>query len=168
MPTFAGMEQRDKFKGVESIKFYSRFTDDASCLEYLSSIKWADGFKCKKCGHTNYCNDRYPYSRRCTRCKYDESVTSGSMFDKIKFPLVYAFHIAFKISTKKKWMSSLELAEEYCMRQKTVWEFKRKIQKACGAAVIILLKERYMSMSFISEEKRKESLDEARKAKRSL
>ena len=27
-------------------------------------------------------------------------------------------------------MSSLELAEEYCMRQKTVWEFKRKIQKA--------------------------------------
>ena len=44
------MEQRDKFKGVESIKFYSRFTDDASCLEYLSSIKWADGFKCKKCG----------------------------------------------------------------------------------------------------------------------
>ena len=124
------MEQRDKFKGVESIKFYSRFTDDASCLEYLSSIKWADGFKCKKCGHTNYCNDRYPYSRRCTRCKYDESVTSGSMFDKIKFPLVYAFHIAFKISTKKKWMSSLELAEEYCMRQKTVWEFKRKIQKA--------------------------------------
>lgn len=130
MPTFAGMEQRDKFKGVESIKFYSRFTDDASCLEYLSSIKWADGFKCKKCGHTNYCNDRYPYSRRCTRCKYDESVTSGSMFDKIKFPLVYAFHIAFKISTKKKWMSSLELAEEYCMRQKTVWEFKRKIQKA--------------------------------------
>ena len=90
------------------------------------------------------------------------------MFDKIKFPLVYAFHIAFKISTKKKWMSSLELAEEYCMRQKTVWEFKRKIQKACGAAVIILLKERYMSMSFISEEKRKESLDEARKAKRSL
>ena len=130
MPTFAGMEQRDKFKGVESIKFYSRFTDDASCLEYLSSIKWADGFKCKKCGHTNYCNDRYPYSRRCTRCKYDESVTSGSMFDKIKFPLVYAFHIAFKISTKKKGMSSLELAEEYCMRQKTVWEFKRKIQKA--------------------------------------
>ena len=111
MPTFAGMEQRDKFKGVESIKFYSRFTDDASCLEYLSSIKRADGFKCKKCGHTNYCNDRYPYSRRCTRCKYDESVTSGSMFDKIKFPLVYAFHIAFKISTKKKGMSSLELAE---------------------------------------------------------
>lgn len=40
-----------------------------------------------------------------------------------------------------------------------------RYRKPCGAAVIILLKERYMSMSFISEEKRKESLDEARKAK---
>lgn len=124
------MEQRDKFIGVESIKFYSRFTNEEVCLEYLSAIKWADGFKCKKCGHTNFCKGRHPFSRRCTRCKCDESVTSGTMFDKIKFPILYAFHIAFKISTKKKGMSSMELAEEYAMRQKTVWDFKRKIQSA--------------------------------------
>lgn len=130
MPIFAGMYQRNIFKGVESIKFYSRFTTDEACLEYLSAIKWSDGYRCKKCGHTNYCKGRSPYSRRCTRCKYDESVTSGTLFDKLKFPVLYAFHIAFKISTKKKGMSSLELAEEYAMRQKTVWEFKRKIQSA--------------------------------------
>ena len=41
------------------------------------------------------------------------------MFDKLKFPLLIAFHIAFKISTKKKGMSSLELSEEYELRQKT-------------------------------------------------
>ena len=76
------------------------------------------------------CEGRHPYSRRCTRCKYDESVTSGTMFNKIKFPILYAFHIAFKISTKKKGMSSAELAEEYAMRQMTCWNFKRKIQEA--------------------------------------
>jgi hypothetical protein len=32
-----------------------------------------------------------------------------TMFDKCKFPLQLAFHIAFKISTKKKGMSSMEL-----------------------------------------------------------
>lgn len=52
------------------------------------------------------------------------------MFDKCKFSLLVAFHIAFKISTKKKGMSSLELSEEYELRQKTCWEFKRKIQQA--------------------------------------
>lgn len=111
--------------------FYKRFDSDDSCYSYLSEIKWSgNSYVCKKCGNTHYCKGRSPYSRRCTRCKYDESVTSGTMFDKCKFPLLFAFHIAFKICTKKKGMSSLELSEEYGLRQKTCWEFKWKIQQA--------------------------------------
>lgn len=111
--------------------FYKRFDSDDSCYNYLSEIKWSgNSYVCKKCGNTHYCKGRSPYSRRCTRCKYDESVTSGTMFDKCKFPLLLAFHIAFKICTKKKGMSSLELSEEYGLRQKTCWEFKWKIQQA--------------------------------------
>ena len=111
--------------------FYKRFDSDDSCYSYLSEIKWSgNSYVCKKCGNTHYCKGRSPYSGRCTRCKYDESVTSGTMFDKCKFPLLLAFHIAFKICTKKKGMSSLELSEEYGLRQKTCWEFKWKIQQA--------------------------------------
>lgn len=111
--------------------FYKRFDSDDSCYSYLSEIKWSgNSYVCKKCGNTHYCKGRSPYSRRCTRCKYDESVTSGTMFDKCKFPLLLAFHIAFKICTKKKGMSSIELSEEYGLRQKTCWEFKWKIQQA--------------------------------------
>lgn len=125
------MEQRDKFEGVNSIKFYNHFRTDEDCYKYLSGIKWdGDSFVCKKCGNTHYCKGHLPYSRRCTRCKYDESPTAGTMFDKVKFSLLIAFHIAFKISTKKKGMSSLELSEEYEIRQKTCWEFKWKIQQA--------------------------------------
>lgn len=123
--------ERNIFKGVNSLKFYNQFNSEDPCYKYLSEIKWdGDSFVCKKCGNTHFCKGRSPYSRRCTRCKYDESVTSGTMFDKCKFSLLVAFHIAFKISTKKKGMSSLELSEEYELRQKTCWEFKRKIQQA--------------------------------------
>lgn len=124
------METRDKFIGVNSIKFYQRFVSDDECYRYLADIKWENVYVCKKCGHTHYCRGVKPHSRRCTRCKYDESPTTGTMFDKIKFPLLVAFHIAFKISTKKKGMSSLELSEEYELRQKTCWAFKWKIQQA--------------------------------------
>lgn len=124
------MATREAFKGVNSIKFYQRFQSDTDCYKYLADIKWQDGYTCKKCGHTNYCHGEKPFSRRCTRCKYDESPTSGTMFDKLKFSLLVAFHIAFKISTKKKGMSSLELSEEYELRQKTCWSFKWKIQQA--------------------------------------
>lgn len=116
--------------GVNSIRFYKRFPDEESCYDYLSGIKWQSGYTCKKCGHTNYCKGRRSHSRRCTRCKYDESPTSGTMFDKCKFSIHVAFHLVFKLSTKKKGMSSLELSQEFDLRQKTCWDFKRKIQQA--------------------------------------
>lgn len=116
---------------MNSLRFYQHFVSKETCYEYLSGIKWeGDKYVCKKCGNTHYCKGRLPYSRRCTRCKYDESTTSGTMFDKCKFSILLAFHIAFKISTKKKGMSSEELSEEYELRQKTCWEFKWKIQQA--------------------------------------
>ncbi|MCD4791853.1 MAG: IS1595 family transposase [Bacteroidales bacterium] len=117
-----------KFIGVVLFDFIKTFKADEDCMEYLSSIKWADGYRCKKCGNTNFCKGRKPFSRRCTRCKYDESPTVNTMFDKCKFPLLTAFHIAFKISTKKKGMSTLELHREFGLRQKTCWNFKKKIQ----------------------------------------
>ena len=135
------MNERNKFSGVNSIKFYNTFNSDDVCSEYISAIKWnANAYHCKRCGHTNFCKGTRPFSRRCTKCKYDESPTSGTMFDKCKFPLHLAFHIAFKISTKKKGMSSLELSQEYELRQKTCWEFKWKIQQAMQSSKQHLIK----------------------------
>lgn len=122
--------ERIKFVGVNSIKFNKWFKDDESCYEYLASIKWEAGFICKKCGYEKYCKGKQPFSRRCIKCSYDESPTARTMFDKCKFPILIAFHIAFKISTKKKGMSTLELSKEFELRQKTCWEFKWKIQQA--------------------------------------
>ena len=125
------MERKFKFVGVNSIKFNQQFKNDLDCYEYLSSIKWVDEtFECKKCKYTKYCAGKKPFSRRCIKCRYDESPTAGTMFDKCKFSLLIAFHIAFKISSKKKGMSSLELSHEFELRQPTCWEFKWKVQQA--------------------------------------
>jgi hypothetical protein len=124
------MNQRNQFISVNSIKFHNTFSTDEDCYGYLSEIKWDNGYQCKKCSHTKYYNGVRPFSRRCMKCKYDESPTAGTMFDKCKFPLLLAFHIAFRISTKKKGMSTLELSQEFELRQKTCWEFKWKIQQA--------------------------------------
>jgi len=116
---------------VNSINFHKRFKDDKDCYNYLADIKWPDeNFKCKKCGHNKFCSGKKPFSRRCIKCRYDESPTARTMFDKCKFSLLVAFHIAFKISVRKKGMSSLELSKEFGLRQVTCWRFKRKIQKA--------------------------------------
>lgn len=124
------MGKRDIFTGVNSIKFNKRFTSDADCYSYIASIKWEHGYQCKRCENDKYISGVKPFSRRCTLCKYDESPTANTMFDKVKFSLLLAFHIAFKISTKVKGMSSLELSKEFELRQMTCWAFKWKIQQA--------------------------------------
>jgi hypothetical protein len=56
------------------------------------------------------------------------------MFDKLKFSLLVTFHIVFKMSTKEKGISSLELSEEFEIRQMTVWQFKWKVQQAMASS----------------------------------
>jgi hypothetical protein len=130
------MGKRDKFEGVNSIKFNRRFQNDEDCYRYLAEVKWplGDSWKCRKCGHIKYGKGKKPYSHRCSKCNYDESPTAGTVFDKLKFSLLIAFHIVFKISTKKKGMSSMELSEEFEIRQMTVWLFKWKIQQVMASS----------------------------------
>jgi hypothetical protein len=117
------------FTSVKTLDFVEQFKTDNDCLEYISNIKWADGYSCKKCKNTTYCIGKKAFSRRCIKCRYDESPTVGTGFDKCKFSILTSFHIIFKISTKKKGMSTLELSNEFGLRQKTCWDFKWKLQQ---------------------------------------
>ena len=110
------MGGRYVFRGVNSIKFNQQFKTDNDCLAYLAGIKWLEGYQCKRCENDKFCIGKKTHNRRCTKCGYDESPTANTMFNKLKFPILIAFHIAFKISTKKKGMSSLELSNEFELR----------------------------------------------------
>ena len=97
------MEAKLDFSGVNAIEFHNRFKSDKDCYEYMARIKWPDdNFKCNKCGSIKHCPGKKPFSRRCIKCRYDESPTVNTMFDKIKFPLLLAFHILFKASARKQ------------------------------------------------------------------
>ena len=129
------MEKRDKFTGMNSIKFNQYFRTDDDCRKYIADIKWEHGYSCNNCGSTKYIKGSKPYHRRCLKCKKDESPTAGTMFDKVKFSLLTAMNIVFKIVTKKKGMSTLELSREFELRQKTCWSFKWKIQQAMQSSM---------------------------------
>ena len=127
--------KKEKFIGVNSIMFNRYFQTDDDCYSYLADIKWGNGaYVCRRCSSTDYCKGKQPHSRRCIKCGYDESPTVGTAFEKCKFSLLIAFHIIFKVSTKKKGMSSIELSNEFDLRQKTCWAFKRKIQQAMSSS----------------------------------
>lgn len=122
------MEKR--FASLTVFEFQARFPDDVACLAYLSEMKWGNGYRCCKCGHTHYCSGNSAYSRQCTKCRHIESVTSGTMFHQVKFSLLKAFYIVYYVSTNKKGISSTELSRKLGLRQKTCWLFKQKVMRS--------------------------------------
>ena len=110
------------------------FSNDEACLEFLASLKWADGYVCRKCGNTNYCHGKTPHSRRCTRCKSEESATTGTIFHHCKFPVSKAFYIAFNVCKGNDNISTYEFARRLSLRQMTCWNFRSKIFAAMSKA----------------------------------
>jgi len=111
-------------------KLEELLNSDDKCLEFLAELKWADGYTCRKCGNTNYCAGKSPYSRRCTRCKTEESATTGTIFHNCKFPVSKAFYIAHNVCKGTEEISTYEFARRLSLRQMTCWNFKAKIQNA--------------------------------------
>ncbi|MCX6155271.1 MAG: transposase [Candidatus Kapabacteria bacterium] len=106
------------------------FTNEDKCLEFLAELKWSDGFICKKCGNTNSCAGKTPFSQRCTKCKTEESATAGTVFHNCRFELNKAFYIAYTVCKNKFDVSTYEFARRLSMRQMTCWKFKDKLKKA--------------------------------------
>lgn len=119
-----------KFKSLSIFEFQERFPDDDSCLSYLAEVKGSKGFVCPKCGHNHYCSATKKHSRQCTKCNHIVSPTSGTLFHKVKFPILKAFYIVYYVSTNKKGISSTELSRKLSLRQKTCWLFKQKVMNA--------------------------------------
>jgi hypothetical protein len=124
------------FKGVNAMDFAQRFPNNAACMRFLEEKKWKKGYSCLRCGCSSYMKGRTSYHRRCRQCDYDESVTANTIFHDMRLPIKKAFYMLFRIVTKKKGMSTVELAAEVGVQQKTAWLFKRKIQAALSGRAV--------------------------------
>ena len=106
------------------------FESDEKCLAFLTELKWSQGFTCRKCGNNNSCPGKAPFSKRCTKCKSEESATTGTIFHNCKFPISKAFYIAYNVCKGKEDVSTYEFPRRLSLRQMTCWNFKTKIQHA--------------------------------------
>jgi len=130
----------EAFKGTQLLEFIDKFENNEDCYRYLLEHKWGKGYSCFKCGHTTCIKGKKWYYKRCQKCNYNESATANSLFHKLKFPILKAFHILFKYSTKKKGMSSYEIASEFGINQKTAWAYHQRIQVAMKSTEKHILK----------------------------
>ncbi len=104
------------------------FDDSEKVLKFIADVKWEGGFVCRKCEHTNYCDGKTPFSRRCTRCKKEESAAANTIFHNIKFPINKAFYIAYNVCVLGNDLSSYNYSDQLGLNQMTCWKFRKRIQ----------------------------------------
>ena len=109
-------------------EFQTLYPDALSCYRFLDELKWKDShYQCHKCNNTKYFDGAHKFSRRCTRCGYDESITSFTLFHHVKFPIEKAFYIAYLTVTGRKEFTLEKLSDVLQLRMNTISLFSRKV-----------------------------------------
>jgi two-component system, sensor histidine kinase LadS len=114
-------------KTMDYAQFRTLYPDMLACHRFLENLKWPDSYHCKKCSNEKYFGGAQKFSRRCTRCGYNESITAFTIFHSIKFPIERAFYLAYLVVQGKNGATLEGLAHELDLRVNTVWSFKHKV-----------------------------------------
>lgn len=110
-------------------EFLNYFSDEQTCKAYLERIRFKDGDFCPHCGHRKiyrYKDGRY----RCASCKRDFRIITGTIFSKTHAPLRKWFVAVYLLTTAKKGISSIALADHIGVTQSTAWYMAHRIREA--------------------------------------
>jgi hypothetical protein len=114
---------------VDFEEFSRIYPDRETCFKFLSDLKWGNGYNCRRCAHTHYSNGHLPYSRRCSKCGYEESVIAYTILQNTRIPINKAFYMIFLVYSTKGKISSHKLSEIVDIRQSTCWAYSTRIKK---------------------------------------
>lgn len=112
-------------------QFQRQFASEEACQEYLAACRWPEGFACPRCGHRR----AYPMVKhrrwRCVACRYQASLTSGTILHNTKTPLTLWFWAAYLMTTDTRGVSALLLQRQLGLRRyETAWMMLHKLRRA--------------------------------------
>ena len=110
------------------IQLTDYFHSEERCRQAIAQERWGDGDAvCPYCGctHTYECRDgRF----LCTGCSNKFSVLVGTIFENTKLPLRKWFMAMYLLSSHSKGISSLQIARDIHVTQKTAWFIMQKLR----------------------------------------
>jgi len=119
-------------KAYRSLKDIQKdFPNDDSCLDYLEAVRWRNGIRSPFTNSVavTRVNERLYL---CKETKKRFSVTTNTIFAGTKSGLTNRFKIIWLLAVDPT-LSTLRIAERTGLNQKTVWNFKQKLDMAKNA-----------------------------------
>lgn len=116
---------------ISFFQFQSKFSTELRCYKFLFEQRWPDGFICPRCKHKHYSFHSTRKLYQCKACKYQASITAGTIFHKSRTSLRKWFWMIYLLSLKKpsypiRYLQKLLEIKYY----KTAWKMAHKIRDA--------------------------------------
>jgi transposase-like protein len=111
-------------------EFLEHFQTEEVCREHFTAIRFANGEYCPHCGHAKVHKFSDGKRYRCASCKQDFRIQTGTVFGESKLPLKKWFIAIYLLSTSNKGISSVQLAKQVGVTQKTGWFMDHRIRSA--------------------------------------
>ena len=133
------MKAKPKFISVKDttipfLEFVKRFSTERKAQAYLAKIRWGGSAICPFCGHTHsyrQARDGVKAYYRCSKCRKVFTVRTGTIFERSHVPLTKWLYACYKVITSRKGISSIQLALDIGVTQKTSWFMLQRIRMAC-------------------------------------
>lgn len=119
----------DTFKNLTD--FHDFFKDEATCREYLAQKRWNGKPVCPYCKHDKVYRIENGKRYKCANneCYKKFSVTVNSIFEDTNIPLRTWFLAIYLCTSHKKGISSVQLAKDLGVTQKTAWHLEHRIRE---------------------------------------
>ena len=112
-------------------EFQRQFATEEACQDYLAACRWTDGFTCPRCGHGRAYRMLRHRRWQCVGCRYQVSLTAGTILHNTRTPLTVWFWAAYLMVTDKRGISALLLQRQMGLRRyETAWMLLHKLRRA--------------------------------------
>jgi transposase-like protein len=114
------------------VALYANFGgNESACRNYLAVLRWPKGVECPRCQTKTTVSEistRGVYD--CDSCRYQFSVTAGTIFNDTHLPLWKWFLAIYLMCEGKKGISANQLGRSIKVSYKTAWYLCHRIRKA--------------------------------------
>ncbi len=119
---------------ISTFQLFEMIPDQETARRVLEARLWPNGPICPVCGLGERVAVRKGKTGfyHCNQCKEDFTVRTGTIFERSHVPLHKWIYAMYLVVTARKGISSMQLAKEIGVTQKTAWFILGRLREACG------------------------------------
>ncbi len=123
---------------ISTFQLFKLYPDQESARKHLEQLLWKSGPICPSCKSGERITTRKDGYYRCNACVLTFTIRTGTIFERSHVELHKWLYAMYLLVTARKGISSMQLAKEIGITQKSAWFVLQRLREACANDPVML------------------------------